>query len=396
MVPCPATGLHGSHALVERERVVAMHNRLHTTREEARGIEWGRLDLRLCPESGIVYNSEFDPALVSYDASYDSTVPSAASEVYCHELIDFLSQNFTLKPGSIVIEAGCGKGEFLQMITTTLPGVRGLGMDPSCPRESDDGRVHLIPDYFRSDLVPDGAALVVCRHVMDQMTDPLAFLREVARVAEQSPGCGIFIEVRDLDGMLATGSFWDICYENHCYFTESSLAHLLGKAGFQIKAAGRGLGGQYLWLGGTLGSNVSSMNSKDIASLTGRVSDYGQREKESIHAVREGLTRLRSDGRTVLVWGAATKGVNFITNVDPDAVLIDFAADINTRRHGSFVAGSGHEVIAPEQVFARAGSAPAILIMNPAYTSEIAQSCCALGLNPLFFDASLHELVAAA
>jgi hypothetical protein len=394
MVPCPATGLHGSTSLVQRERVVAMHNRLHATREEARGIQWGQLDLRLCPESGLVYNAEFDPALVSYDATYDSTVPSAASAGYCQELISFLSANFTLKPGSIVIEAGCGKGEFLHMLTTALPGIRGLGMDPSCPRESDDGRVHLIPDYFRADLVPPGAALVVCRHVMDQMTDPLAFLREVARLAEQSPGCGIFIEVRDLQAMLATGSFWDICYENHCYFTEGSLSHLLGMAGFQITAAGRGLGGQYLWLGGVLGQQPSRMSAQSITTLTAQVSDYGQREKTAIQAVRDGLTQLRSEGRRVLVWGAATKGVNYITNVDPEAALIDFAADINPRRHGSFVAGSGHEVIPPEQVLARAGAAPAILIMNPAYTGEIAQSCRDLGLSPLLVDASLQPLAA--
>jgi uncharacterized protein YheU (UPF0270 family) len=267
-------------------------------------------------------------------------------------------------------------------------------MDPSCPRESDDGRVHLIPDYFRADLVPPGAALVVCRHVMDQMTDPLAFLREVARLAEQSPGCGIFIEVRDLQAMLATGSFWDICYENHCYFTEGSLSHLLGMAGFQITAAGRGLGGQYLWLGGVLGQQPSRMSAQSITTLTAQVSDYGQREKTAIQAVRDGLTQLRSEGRRVLVWGAATKGVNYITNVDPEAALIDFAADINPRRHGSFVAGSGHEVIPPEQVLARAGAAPAILIMNPAYTGEIAQSCRDLGLSPLLVDASLQPLAA--
>ena len=88
--------------------------------------------------------------------------------------------------------------------------------------------------------------------------------------------------------------------------------------------------------------------------------------------------------------------MNYITNVDPEATLIDFAADINPRRHGSFVAGSGHEVIPPEQVLARAGATPAILIMNPAYTGEIAQSCREFGLNPLFLDASLHELAAAA
>ncbi|GEP41464.1 class I SAM-dependent methyltransferase [Brevifollis gellanilyticus] len=395
MVPCPATGLHGSAPLVERERVVAMHNRLHSTREEARGIEWGRLDLRLCPESGLAYNAEFDPALVSYDASYDSTVPSAASEAYCHDLIRFLSQHFELKPGGIVIEAGCGKGEFLKMLTNALPGVRGLGMDPSCPAESDDGQVHLIPDYFRSDLVPPGAALVVCRHVMDQMTDPLAFLREVARLAEQSPGCGVFIEVRELDAMLATGSFWDICYENHCYFTEGSLGHLLNMAGFEVTASGRGLGGQYLWLGGRLGPKPTLMSPEGISALTTQVAEYGQREKTTITQVREGLSKLRAEGRSVLVWGAATKGVNYITNVDPDATLIDLAADINPRRHGSFVAGSGHEVIPPEQIPARAGHAPAIVIMNPAYTSEIAQSCRELGLEPLFFDASLNPLAAA-
>jgi ribonuclease HII len=35
------------------------------------------------------------------------------------------------------------------------------------------------------------------------------------------------------------------------------------------------------------------------------------------------MRKLKASGRKIIVWGAATKGVNYITNVDPDAVLID-------------------------------------------------------------------------
>lgn len=394
MKPCPATGLNSDETLIHRSRVVVMHNKLHRTRADAQSAAWGELDLRICPESGLVYNAAFDPALVTYDASYDSTIPSAASASYCHTLAAFLQEHFLLKDG-ILVEAGCGKGEFLSLLCSMIPGSKGIGMDPSCPAESKEENLHLIPDIFRPELVQGRPSLVICRHVMDQMDEPMAFLNSVASLAKTNPGCGLFVELRDLEAMAESGSFWDFCYENHVYFTEASLAHLFGMAGFEVNAAARGLGGQYLWLGGKQGSSVSSISATEVEALRTRVRDYGRRETATIQGVRDTLSDLRAKGRTIAVWGIATKGVNFITNVDPDAVLIDLGVDINSRRHGAFVAGSGHEIIAPEQLPARAGSSPVIIIMNPAYVSEIASACHDLGLDPLFMDAGMNVLTAA-
>lgn len=390
MQASPVTGKHVQESLLTRDRVVAMHNRLHDSGQAARSIPWGKLELRVCPDSGLIFNAAFDPSLVEYDATYDSTVPSAASEAYCRELASFLLREFTLPADALVIEAGCGKGEFLEMLLAAAPSLRGLGMDPSCPAERQEGRLHLIPDYFKPEKVPSGAALVICRHVMDQMTDPLAFVRQVSALAESNPGCQLFIEVRDFRGMLAAGAFWDLCYENHCYFTEESLSHLLGAVGFEIVCQGRGLEGQYLWMGAKLGSRVSRTEGAAVARIAADLTEFARREIESIEAIRGEMRKLKASGRKIIVWGAATKGVNYITNVDPDAVLIDFATDINARRHGSCVAGSGHEVIAPQEIASRAGDSPAIVVMNPSYMDEIFEQCMQMGLRPLMLDALMN------
>jgi hypothetical protein len=378
---------------VTRERANVMSLCLYQSREEARSVPWGRIELRVCPESGLIFNAAFDSDLVLYDPTYDSTVPSPVSHSYCNDLAAFLKRHFSLKAGSTVVEAGCGKGQFLRLLCDSVPGLRGVGMDPSCPQEIDDGQIQLIQDYFRPDKVPQAVSLVFCRHAMDQILNPLNFLREISAYASAQADCGVFIEVRDFEAIMSSNSFWDLSYETHCFFTEASLAHLFGLAGFAVSAVGRGLDGQYLWLGGRPDSKVSAMTRADIAGLSDRLRAYGERERSMIESTRAELAALKAAGRTTVVWGAATKGVNYLTAVDPDARLVDIAADLNPLRYQTFVASSGHEVIAPSQLLSRVGPTPAIIIMNPAYNAEIAQMCADLGLAPLLLDAHCRPVV---
>jgi hypothetical protein len=48
--------------------------------------------------------------------------------------------------------------------------------------------------------------------------------------------------------------------------------------------------------------------------------------------VRQSVRELKSDGRTVALWGMATKGVLFSLLTDPDALLIDHCIDVNPNK----------------------------------------------------------------
>lgn len=390
--PCPGTHTHSDETLVFRPRVVAMHNRLYPTREAALTARTGPLDLRLCPQSGLVYNALFDSSLVEYDPTYDSTVPSGASVQYCRELANFLNEKFGIAEG-LVVEAGCGKGEFLHLLCEMFPRVRCLGMDPSCvPEKNTDPRIRLIQDIYREEQVTEQPALVMCRHAMDQMDDPLGFIRSVAALCKRYPDCGIFIELRDMAEMVRTGSFWDFCFENHCYFTAQSLEQLLRIAGFKVTASARGLGGQYLWVGGVLETSSTEVAPPNLDALRETMRAYGRNEADGIQGIRATLATLRQKGSATAVWGMSTKGVNYVTNVDLDASLITHCIDINSRRHHTFLPVTAHEVEGPDALLKTLGQPLAVIIMNPAYVAEIRQTCHDMGLRPDFYDARMNLL----
>jgi hypothetical protein len=393
--PCPGTLATSDETLVFRPRVVAMHNRLYQTREAALEAKTAPLDLRLCPVSGLVYNAFFDPSLVEYDPTYDSSVPSGASVQYCRSLATFLDETFGIASG-LVVEAACGKGEFLHLLCEMYPGIRCLGIDPSCvPEKNTDPRIQLIQDIYRQEQVTEQPTLIMCRQAMDQMDDPLGFIRSVAALCQRYPNCGIFIELRDMTEMVRTGSFWDFCFENHCYFTAQSLEQLLKIAGFRVTASARGLGGQYLWIAGLLDTCATEAPVPELEAVRDMMLTYGRNEAAGIQNIRNTLRALRENGSFIAVWGMSTKGVNYVTNVDLEARLITHCIDINSRRHNTFLPVTGHEVEGADALLKTIGQSLAVIITNPAYVAEIRQTCHDMGLHPDFYDASMNLLPSA-
>jgi hypothetical protein len=80
------------------------------------------------------------------------------------------------------------------------------------------------------------------------------------------------------------------------------------------------------------------------------------------------LRAWRRAGKRLALWGAGTKGVMFLNTVE-EARTIDLVFDVNPRKHGRHVSGSGQTIASPE---ALASQRPdVVLFMNPAYVSEI-------------------------
>jgi hypothetical protein len=73
-----------------------------------------------------------------------------------------------------------------------------------------------------------------------------------------------------------------------------------------------------------------------------------------------------------------SKGVMFL-NAVPGAASIEALVDINPRKQGRYVAGTGQRIAAPHELAER--DADVVIIMNPLYRQEIAGSLDALGVH---------------
>ena len=90
------------------------------------------------------------------------------------------------------------------------------------------------------------------------------------------------------------------------------------------------------------------------------------------------LARIERAGERVAIWGAGSKGVTFLNTVGGGQNVV-CAVDINTRKQGRFVPGTGQEVVGPERLASL--GVDLVLVMNPLYIDEIAETLEGLGVS---------------
>lgn len=80
------------------------------------------------------------------------------------------------------------------------------------------------------------------------------------------------------------------------------------------------------------------------------------------------IVELRESG-PVALWGAGAKGVTSASLFDPNCELISGVVDLNPRKQGRYIAGSGHEIITPEELVQK--RVKSVVLMNPNYLDEV-------------------------
>jgi len=385
---CPVCSGIELEDTIERQRLPAMQNYVHRTREEALAAPAGALTLALCQTCGFAWNRRFDPRLLTYDENYDNAVPSAVMERYYRDLVAHLRETYDLE-GGLVVDVGCGDGAFLRLLCEEVSSLRGLGVDPALDREGSelDGRLMLVRDVFTAAAIVERPALVVSRHVLEHMPEPVDFLRSIDSAVAPHGSCPVFVEVPDLTWIVRREAFWDFCYEHCNYFTPASVAEAFRRAGLGDPVTRPGYGGQYLWVEGRTGAS-SAPAPRDRAGWP-ELPAYAAAEAASLATGRERLRELEQEGSAVAIWGMATKGVLFSLLTDPNAALIAFCIDVNPNKQGSFVPLTGHEIAPPDALRARADERRlTIVVMNEVYAGEIEERCRALGVAATFVGAA--------
>ncbi len=80
-----------------------------------------------------------------------------------------------------------------------------------------------------------------------------------------------------------------------------------------------------------------------------------------------------------MLWGGGSKGVAFLTTLGVTEEL-SYAVDVNPRRSGTFIAGTGQQIVAPE--FLKDYRPDVIIVMSPIYLPEIGARLDSMGVQP--------------
>lgn len=356
--------------------------------DEASALAAPRGDIRLVydPETGIIDNSVFDEALLGYGETYENSLGfSEFFQGYLQGFAEDLIERHQLK-GKRVIEVGCGDGDFLKLLVQKGAG-SAVGFDPSytpgAPTVMADGKIHVHVEMFP----PQGrelqldADMLVCRQVLEHVPDPLAFLRTIRSGLPTDRPTSVVFEVPNVFPTLNDLTTWDVIYEHNTYFSIGSLAHLMAKAGFAVTFAEETYEGVFITVEGTTDPNAVDRSAEldDRERLSRAVQSFDAKWQRRLSDWTEELERRHAAGERVVIWGSGARGVNFLNLADPKRT-ITHTIDINPRKLGLHVAGTGQPISGPEALVDYDPNL--VIVMNGVYKDEIERSLHAMGLHP--------------
>ena len=354
---------------------------LMDTPEQARSFPTADLELAFCEDCGFITNVIYDESLQAYSTSYEETQHfSAHFSQFARDLAQQWIDHFDVRKKH-VLEIGCGKGEFLELICE-LGDNRGTGIDPGCiPErlsEATRQRIEFLREYYGPKHADLKADVILCRHTLEHIPQTLAFLQQVRETI--TPDTLLLFELPDTKRVLRECAFWDIYYEHCSYFTAGSLARLFRQCGLDVVDLQRVYGDQYLILAAkpSNGSSNRLPIELDLEQSRSEVDDFKSRIDQSLNHWKQTVDDLSANGR-VIAWGAGSKCVAFATTLGISGQL-DYVVDINPHKQGKYLPGTAHAVVGPEQV--RERHPVGVIVMNPVYREEIRRELARYGAQP--------------
>lgn len=379
-VACPVCSTGKLKPFLKLPAVPVLSTAFHRDLGDALGAPRGDLDLALCRACSLVWNTAFEPELVDYTPDYENSQHfSPAFQDYVASLARRLDDLHGLA-GRIVVDVGCGKGEFLALLAEVAH-AHGLGFDPTFDGDVDSNRIEVIREYYDIDTAAEiDAALVMARHVVEHLADPVGFLANVREAS--GPAAAMYYEVPNAEFVFSDDGMWDLIYQHVGYFSVPSLDMALRASGHRVIDVTETFHGQFLGIDAVPAEDpkesepVTLPPAEETERVVSRVETFARRHRERL----DGWNELLSDPDVgdCALWGAGAKGVAFLNLLD-DPSAIDHVIDVNPRKAGRYVPGTGQRVDRPDVLAGR--PVRLVLIMNPAYESEIRDELSRLGVD---------------
>jgi methylation protein EvaC len=335
------------------------------TEQEIRDEFFFRLSVGNCAACSLVQLGEVVPRQKMFHDGYPyySSGSSVMREHFEETAQEFLETDLT-GPGSFVVEIGCNDGVMLKTIRDA--GMRHLGFEPSSKvAETAQAKgVRVTGDFFEESTARqvrdnDGPADVI--YAANTICH-IPYLESVFKGVDTllRPG-GIFVfEDPYLGDVLAKTSF-DQIYDEHCFlFSAQSVQAIADRFGFALVDV-RPLsvhGGEIRY---TIARKGEREPSRGAAALLAEERERGltdlwtlRRFADRVAANRDELvtllTRLRSEGRTVVGYGATAKSATVTNYCGIGPELVSYVCDTTHAKQGRLTPGV-HIPVRPAEAF---------------------------------------------
>lgn len=337
---CPACGYHVSVLFYD-----GGHQPLATlgwpqTSDEARAMV--KLPQRFvrCVDCGHVFNSEFDYTKVPYTGQPNRMFNRG---VRWNQFLEGVrAQMLSRLPADpVVVEVGHGAGTFLEGLAELRPLGNFLGYDPHGATESSLPNVHFRRQLFdpQKDLLSLRPHLLISRHVLEHLTDPLGFIQSLSFAASLTGlRSMLYLEVPCIDRALECGRIEDFYYEHNSHFTTESFSRMLNRSFTSVDTLHHGYDGEVVYAFLRLKGRLEHLqNTRDATA-------FAEMAKVSTSAIRLALTNLHLAGKRVAFWGGTGKCAAFLQAHGVDAERFPLVVDSDPDKVGSYVPGMGQPI----------------------------------------------------
>ncbi|OGS96293.1 MAG: methyltransferase [Gallionellales bacterium RIFCSPLOWO2_02_FULL_57_47] len=324
----------------------------------------GPLELVWCPVSGLLQLRHSYDAAEMYGENYGYRSGLNQSMVsHLTDKVRYLERLVPLKAGDVVLDIGSNDGTTLKAYSTI--GIKRIGIDPTGNKffQYYPTDIRLVPDFFSSAayrMIESQPAKIVSSIAMFYDLDsPVAFAKEIAAILADD---GVWhFEQSYMPSMLRMNSYDTICHEHLEYYSLAVVKKILDAADLKlVDVVMNSINGGSFAVTAAKRSNKSiRINNTVINWLLEQEDRMGLNTprpyrdfEERVFRHRDDLTRLirglNADGKTVLGYGASTKGnvvLQFcgLTNKD-----ISVIAEVNPDKFGCVTPGTHIPIVSEE------------------------------------------------
>lgn len=313
-----------------------------------RGVD---LDLYQCSQCGLV-QLMIDPVPYYREVIRASAVSGQLKSEKLAQFRSFVAR-YGLT-GKRVIEIGCGRGEFLSLLSET--GVETHGLEAGCESANECFRqgLRVFCGYLNCDRtsLPDSpfdAFLLLM--FLEHMPEPCSAFYDLQR--SLAPSAVGIIEVPNFDQVLRSGQVAEICADHLLYFTRETLETTLRLNGFDVLAC------EVIRDGYVLSAEVRKREAMDVSGFS--------REQDRLTSdLQEFLAGF--EFKRVAIWGAGHQAFA-VLSLTGIADRIRYIVDGAPYKQGRYSPATHVPIVSPEKL--RTDPVDAVIVMGGGYTEEL-------------------------